>query len=73
MWQDTILEQLGGNRFISMTGAKTFVWDDNKLQFSIPRNQSKANKVVIIYKPRPRRLHCGVLEKLESAGAESLL
>ena len=48
---DTILEQLGGNRFISMTGAKTFVGDDNKLQFSIPRNQSKANKVVIIYNP----------------------
>jgi hypothetical protein len=48
---DTILEQLGGNRFISMTGAKTFVGDDNKLQFSIPRNQSKANKVVITYDP----------------------
>jgi len=33
---DTILAQLGGRRFIAMTGAKTFVGSDEMLQFAIP-------------------------------------
>lgn len=33
----TILQQLGGNRFIAMTGAKQFVGDKDKLIFKIPR------------------------------------
>lgn len=40
----TILSQLGGNRFIAMTGAKMFVADKNALIFRIPR----ANKVVCV-------------------------
>lgn len=42
-----ILKQLGGRRFVVMTGAKNFVYDDNSLWFHIPRNASKANYVKI--------------------------
>lgn len=40
---ETILTQLGWNKFIAMTGAKDFVADTNSLRFKIPRNGSKAN------------------------------
>ncbi len=43
----TILQQLGGNKFVVMTGAKDFVYDDNSLRFRIPRNKSKANIVTV--------------------------
>jgi hypothetical protein len=32
----TILEQLGGSKFIAMTGAKSFITDGNGLQFKLP-------------------------------------
>lgn len=32
----TIIEQLGGNQFIAMTGAKQFVDTGNGLQFGLP-------------------------------------
>jgi hypothetical protein len=32
----TILEQLGGSRFVVMTGAKTFTGDTNALSFRLP-------------------------------------
>jgi len=41
----TILEQLGGNRFAAMTGAKNFACDESSLQFSIGRNSHGINKV----------------------------
>ena len=44
---ETILQQLGGNRFVSMTGAKNFVADGNTLRMSLPRNVSKANRLYI--------------------------
>lgn len=34
---DTILQQLGGNRFRVMTGAKHFLSDGNALVFRLPR------------------------------------
>jgi hypothetical protein len=34
----TILSQLGGNRFTAMTGAKNFAGDDNSLTFRLPSN-----------------------------------
>jgi hypothetical protein len=41
-----ILEQLGGNRFAAMTGAKQFVGGERSLQFSLGRGATnKANKV----------------------------
>ena len=43
----TILDQLGGNRFSVMTGAKMFMSIDNGLQFNIGRNALKCNKVRI--------------------------
>ena len=35
----TILEQLGGNKFIAMTGAKNFSHSENTLSFRIPRQR----------------------------------
>lgn len=34
----TILAQLGGNKFIAMTGAKDFVGGDDTLRFKIPKS-----------------------------------
>lgn len=44
---NTILNQLGGNAFIAMTGASHFVSDGNTLRMNLPRNMSKANKLYI--------------------------
>lgn len=35
----TILEQLGGGRFIAMTGARQFVGDESALTFRIPTSR----------------------------------
>ena len=43
----TILEQLGGNKFIAMTGCNHFVSDGNTLRMQIPRNAGKANRLWI--------------------------
>lgn len=43
----TILQQLGGNRFVAMTGAKDFVGSDDALMFRIPQANG-INKVRII-------------------------
>lgn len=43
----TILSQLGGNHFASMTGANNFVAVENGLQMNIRQNLSGANKLVI--------------------------
>lgn len=45
---NTILQQLGGNKFITMTGAKNFFTNGNDCCFSIGKNCSKANRVKII-------------------------
>ena len=42
-----ILQQLGGQKFIVMTGCKNFVGDKNKLRMTIPKNMSKANRLDI--------------------------
>lgn len=46
---ETILQQLGGNKFIAMTGAKSFVKDskNNKLFFKIGTNPKKVTHVTI--------------------------
>ncbi len=36
-----ILKQLGGNRFIAMTGARNFYCDDNSLHFRLPSTITK--------------------------------
>ena len=44
---DIILQQLGGNKFLAMTGASHLVADGNTLRMSLPKNLSKANKLYI--------------------------
>jgi len=48
---DIIFAQLGGNRFATMTGSRSFVGSSNKLQFKIPQNKSGANFVTIELTP----------------------
>jgi len=43
----TIIKQLGGNQFITMTGAKNFTCDGPTAIFKIGRNASRANYVKI--------------------------
>ncbi|MCG9780470.1 hypothetical protein [Photobacterium damselae] len=51
----TILEQLGGGRFLAMTGAKNLVAIESGLQFDLPRTRHYVkdgiNKVQIILNP----------------------
>lgn len=42
-----ILEQLGGNRFITMTGSKNFIADGNTLRMNLAKNDSGANMLYI--------------------------
>ncbi len=42
-----ILEQLGGRRFIVMTGSRDFIGDGNTLRMSLARNSSGANRLEI--------------------------
>ncbi|MFZ3481881.1 hypothetical protein [Sphingomonas sp. 3-13AW] len=37
----TTLTQLGGNRFVAMTGAKSFAGDSNSLTFRLPASMTK--------------------------------
>ena len=48
-WASEILRQLGGRRFIAMTGAKQFVKDDKTqtIVFKIGRNEAGINYVKI--------------------------
>lgn len=46
----TILQQLGGNRFRVMTGAKGFLGGADSLSFMIPRSRN-VRKVVITLQP----------------------
>ena len=43
----TILDQLGGNKFIVMTGSKNFTSDGNTLRMKLAKNRSKANNLKI--------------------------
>lgn len=42
-----ILAQLGGNKFLVMTGAANLAADTNKLTMTIPTNKSKTKRVTI--------------------------
>lgn len=44
----TIYNQLGGHKFVVMTGAKNMVAIENGLRFNIGQNGSKANTVKVI-------------------------
>ena len=44
---EIILEQLGGHRFVVMTGSSHFVADGYTLRMNLARNGSKANRLYI--------------------------
>lgn len=44
---EIILNQLGGNKFIAMTGSKNFVADGNTLRMTLAKNGSRANRLHI--------------------------
>ena len=46
-----ILQQLGGDRFITMTGSKNFVSDGNTLRMTLTKNKSKANRLYVTLDP----------------------
>lgn len=48
MIANTILNQLGGNRFIAMTGSRDFIAIKDGLRMGLARNASKANKLDIV-------------------------
>lgn len=52
-----ILAQLGGNRFVAMTGANSFSFGSNKLSFRIPSNISKNKIKAIIIELTPTDLY----------------
>lgn len=45
---ETILAQLGGNKFIAMTGARNFMRGERYLQFQLPRGATNKAKYVKI-------------------------
>jgi len=42
-----IYNQLGGNKFVVMTGSKNFLEDGNTLRMALAKNASKANRLWI--------------------------
>lgn len=44
---NTILQQLGGNKFKAMTGASGFIGSANSLSFKIGRNREGINSVTV--------------------------
>lgn len=44
---ETILQQLGGQRFTAMTGSKNYLADGNSLRMTLAKNRSKANRLTI--------------------------
>lgn len=48
---ETILHQLGGGRFVAMTGVYNLCSHEDTLSMSLPRNKSRANQLHIQYTP----------------------
>lgn len=44
---ETILQQLGGQRFTAMTGSKNYLADGNSLRMTLAKNHSKANRLTV--------------------------
>ena len=45
----TILQQIGGSRFLTMTGPRDLINLGNGLRMSLSRNKTSANRLEIIY------------------------
>jgi hypothetical protein len=77
----TILNQLGGNKFVVMTGAKNLGAGENYLSFKVMRNASKATHIKItlncmdtydIEFIRCRKFEAKTLKTVEGIYAEDL-
>jgi hypothetical protein len=81
---DIILQQLGGNRFLAMTGAKNLVGTEDSLLFRLPRNEKRINHVRVRLTPadtytvtfwnigRGRDLSMEIIEEAENIYADNL-
>lgn len=49
MIAQTILQQIGGRRFSTMTGSKNFIDLGNGLRMNLARNKTSANRLEIIW------------------------
>jgi hypothetical protein len=47
----TIVQQLGGNKFMVMTGVKQFIGSEDGVSFKLPRSYNKINTVKITLTP----------------------
>jgi len=45
---EEILNQLGGNKFVVMTGVKNLIASENGLSFHLPKSKTKANTCKVI-------------------------
>jgi hypothetical protein len=77
----TILNQLGGNKFVVMTGAKNLGAGENYLSFKVMRNASKATHIKITLNAmdtydiefiRCRKFEAKTLKTVEGIYAEDL-
>jgi hypothetical protein len=68
----TILEQLGGNRFRAMTGARDFVGDADSLAFKLPSRFAKDGINVVKIKLDPSDTYTVTFSKLGRAPKRSL-
>ena len=67
---ETILEQMGGNKFMVMTGARPFVHGPHMLTFKLPTNQSKANYLDVIHNPG-KDLYTMTFRRVSNRGMDS--
>lgn len=49
MIAQTILQQIGGRRFATMTGSRDFINMGNGLRMSLAKNKTSANRLAITY------------------------
>ena len=76
-----ILEQLGGRRFLAMTGATHLMCLEQGLQFSLPRCKDGINKVRVILTPvdtyvvefwHVRGSECRLIESVDDVYCDTL-
>ena len=67
---ETILEQMGGNKFMVMTGARPVVHGPHMLTFKLPTNQSKANYLDVIHNPG-KDLYTMIFRRVSNRGMDS--
>jgi len=78
---EIILQQLGGRKFLAMTGAKNLLSDKDALSFKIPKAKQNINyvKIVLNYKDtynvefgKVRGINYDIIKKFDDVYAEDL-